>query len=215
MDFDVRLIHDRPRSPVLRFYKWRVPTISLGYLQKPEDLELERCYCDGLEVVIRPTGGRAIYHWQELTYSLYIPPGHELAEKSIMESYRTISECLAEGLRILGADVELAAATRGSLKNPSCFSSHARYEVVWNGRKLIGSAQRRLPQGGFLQQGSILLSSSYLSLTSYLVNKVALEGSITLEEILGFIPNENKLISAIVDGFRKVLKVEFKRGQYL
>ena len=211
MDFDRHLLYEQPSRPILRFYRWRVPTISLGYLQNPEELELENCSRDGVDVVIRPTGGRAIYHWDEVTYSVFVPPNHALAQLSVMESYKIISKCLVTGLRKLSIDAELAPTTKGSLKNPSCFSSHSRYEVVWKGKKLIGSAQRRINKGGFLQQGSILLSKSYLLLISYLLKKTSLHGSITLQEILGYVPNDSIIISALTDGFRDTLKVEFKR----
>jgi len=217
MDFDTDLIqnkgeiYSRKYRPILRFYDWISPTISIGYLQNPDDLNLTQCLNDSVAIVRRPTGGRAIYHWKEITYSIFIPSGYYPSNLSIMESYKLISECLVKGIRRLGIKAEIAPAIRGNLKNPSCFSSHARYEVVFDGKKLIGSAQRRLKDGSFLQQGSFLISNEYKNLENYVIDPIQLEGSISLLDILGYIPPFERIIDSLIIGFREHLQIEFKR----
>lgn len=144
--------------PVLRFYAWEPACLSLGYGQKATDVDLERLHMHGWDIVRRPTGGRAILHTDELTYSLALPIQHPLAAGGVVESYRRISMALLAGLEQLGA--QPAADRRDQPAHtlgPVCFEVPSHYEITINGRKLIGSAQVRR-QGGILQHGSLPLS---------------------------------------------------------
>lgn len=154
--------------PVLRVYRWSRPSVSLGYHQQAaRELDLELCRSRGIDVVRRPTGGRSVYHDTELTYSLAAPGGIELPGHSVSHSSAAIAGALRGSLELLGAVtdspemVNPSAAERGAagMRNP-CFTSAARHEVSLGGRKLVGSAQFRLPGGAaFLQQGSLLLAN--------------------------------------------------------
>lgn len=145
--------------PTVRFYGWDRPCVSLGYHQMPDRvLDVQAVYAHGIVVVKRPTGGRAVLHGDDLTYSIALPSGGPWSI-GITEAYRMLSEGLQRGFRRAGLDVALARGHREGL-GPGplpCFASTARYELVWKGRKLVGSAQRRL-RGGLLQQGSIPLT---------------------------------------------------------
>ncbi|MCX7918616.1 MAG: lipoate--protein ligase family protein [bacterium] len=166
------------QSPTLRFYTWSKPSISIGRFQNIEqEINLTACKQDNVPVVRRPTGGRAVFHNSELTYSLVIPDSYPNIPKNITESYRVISAAFVKGLKLLGINATLerpklkkqesvtrkiedrtenAGITGFVSKSPLCFAATSRYEVTVNGKKLIGSAQRRI-QNAMLQQGSILL----------------------------------------------------------
>ena len=164
----------------LRLFRWRPWAISLGYNQAAGELDAPRCARDGVDIVRRPTGGRAIFHAEELTYSVVMPAGR----KSILQVYNDISAALVRGLALYGVDVALqksqpdfAKEYRSSSSIP-CFSSSARYEIEWRGRKLVGSAQRRFSGPGgdvVLQHGSILCGDAHLRLADYLAASIAEE----------------------------------------
>jgi lipoate-protein ligase A len=102
------------------------------------------------------TGGRAVLHVDELTYSLALPAGHFLAEGGIVESYRRISKALLAGLNLLGVRAEAESGIQGDAASPVCFDAASQYEIAVAGRKLIGSAQRRR-DGAVCQHGSLPL----------------------------------------------------------
>ncbi len=144
----------------VRLYGWRPPAVSLGRNQAADEVDLEACRRDGVDVVRRPTGGRAVYHRDELTYSAAGPLDHPLLGGSAMETYRAIGRGLCRGLQILGVRAELvrsAAPVTKTGSSPSCFAASGRYELSVGGKKIVGSAQRRYSRS-FLQQGSVLLS---------------------------------------------------------
>ena len=158
-------------TPTLRFYSWRPAAISLGYAQKIEEVvNREACRRGGVDIVRRITGGRAVYHQLELTYCLVVRADNPLFAANIGESYATIGRGLVAGLRLLGVEAELAGYSRPArtrqnkgaspfglrpLKN-ACFLAPSRHEIMAGGKKLLGSAQRRL-KGVILQQGSLPL----------------------------------------------------------
>ncbi len=151
--------------PTVRVYAWDPPTVSLGYAQRIDaELDLEAVRRSGFGVVRRPTGGRAVLHAGELTYSVVGPAGEEPLGRSIMEAYEAIAQALAAGLSHLGIDVELAQVATEAMSrdgaSPPCFASAGRYELVIGGRKLIGSAQRRVGRG-VLQHGSVLTDATH------------------------------------------------------
>jgi lipoate-protein ligase A len=145
--------------PILRFYRWQPATVTLGYGQSvAKDLDLEACLQAGLEVVRRSTGGRAVLHDHEVTYAVIAPFNTELFGGSVLDCYRVISEVLQETLIGLGLPAKLVPGKpRGGQLNAMkavCFSAPSQYELVVEGRKIVGSAQKRHSQA-FLQHGSI------------------------------------------------------------
>ncbi len=177
MHFDemlVRSLADGTGCPTIRVYGWEPPAISLGWNQRLEEIDVEKAAAAGIEVVRRPTGGRAILHSDELTYSVTMPA----AGRNILAVYNEISRALVEGLKHLGADVSLEKSQPHfpslyqSPSSAACFSSSARYEIQIGGRKLVGSAQRRyVAQSGedvVLQHGSLLLGDDHRKLVEYL-----------------------------------------------
>jgi len=151
---------------VVRFYGWIRPTLSFGYLQRFKRT-VDRAFCEahGIDVVRRPTGGRAVLHHQEITYSVVTSSADFPGGASVTESYRVISEGLCRGLNLAGVAAEVsrpslperagpARGDEGPRSSSPCFASISRYELTWDGRKLLGSSQRRLG-GCFLQHGSL------------------------------------------------------------
>jgi len=144
--------------PTLRFYQWDRPSISIGYFQKASDVNFNYCRQKGYPVVRRLTGGRAILHDEELTYSISSYTGSSLFKDGLFETYTVISNALLRGLKLnsIGARISLRKKRSEHLKNPSCFKSMSFGEITVNGKKIIGSAQKRY-KNGFLQHGSLLL----------------------------------------------------------
>ncbi|MFE5319165.1 biotin/lipoate A/B protein ligase family protein [Paenibacillus sp. NPDC056579] len=149
--------------PTVRFYGWQPPTLSIGYFQKSEEVDFERLEQEGLGFVRRPTGGRAVLHDKELTYSIIVAESYPGIPSGVTEAYRVLSEGLLLGFRKLGLDaqmVQLASeedkSKYASMGSAACFDSPSWYELVVEGRKIAGSAQTRQKQV-VLQHGSILL----------------------------------------------------------
>lgn len=145
------------QPPTLRLYGWQPACLSLGYGQPATDADRERIAARGWQIVRRATGGRAILHTDELTYSVTLPLAHPLATGSIVDSYRRLSAALLRALQRLGASVDADEKAPGTkLIGPICFEVPSDYEITANGKKLVGSAQMR-KQGAALQHGSLPL----------------------------------------------------------
>ena len=145
--------------PTLRFYQWTPACLSLGYFQPFDVVDPHGCEELGVEIVRRPTGGRAILHDRELTYSVALPGSVFGQDGGVLPSYYRLSLALHEGLRRLGVAATLApeSAARPSIEHgPVCFDRPSAHEILLDGRKLVGSAQIRRG-AGLLQHGSILI----------------------------------------------------------
>ena len=155
--------------PTLRFYRWDPAAVSLGYFQDPAtEVDQAACRSLGIAVVRRPTGGRAVLHDREVTYSVVV--GGRRLPGSVVETYRRLAEGLVLGLRALGAEAvlapEKAARERAARERATpegsgqalgaCFEVPSSYEIIVGGRKVVGSAQVRR-KGVILQHGSIPL----------------------------------------------------------
>lgn len=155
-------------KPVVRFYEWIQPTVSLGFHQKKEILDKEALDRERISWVRRPTGGAAVLHSQELTYALVLPPKHPfLIEKSVLEH---VGKALTRGLRALGIAAKALHRSNPLERLPdraSCFVRSSRWEVCVRGKKIVGSAQRIL-NGALLQHGSIMCGPDHLRLISVL-----------------------------------------------
>jgi lipoate-protein ligase A len=146
--------------PTLRLYAWVPPCLSLGYNQGwANSVDMDRIKARGWQIVRRPTGGRAILHTGELTYSIAVPADHPLVAGGIVESYQRISQGLRAALNRLGLEPNAESHTGGAKStNPVCFEVPSDYEITTpDGRKLIGSAQTRR-KGVVLQHGSLPLT---------------------------------------------------------
>lgn len=146
--------------PTLRFYQWDCPSVSIGYFQPADDIDHEYCALKGYPVVRRQTGGRAIFHDDELTYSFSASHSHPLFAGSLIDNYTVISRALLKGLHLAGieAAISLERKRDAAHRDPACFQSLSFGEITVRGSKVIGSAQKRCVNG-FMQHGSIVLGS--------------------------------------------------------
>ena len=175
-DFNMKFDYDRTMAvsednalPMFRLYGWNPWTVSLGYNQKEEDIDKSRLEKKGFGLVRRPTGGRAVLHADEITYSvvLNLPENY-----TAQDAYRDIHIVLADGLRNLGApdlgfeksQPDFADLYKKQGISVSCFASSARFEIEWKNKKIVGSAQRLFGRT-LLQHGSILLAPGHEQLS--------------------------------------------------
>jgi lipoate-protein ligase A len=144
--------------PTLRLYRWEPACLSLGYAQPASDADCVRLAERGWHLVRRMTGGRAILHVDELTYSVALPIRHALAAGTIVESYRRLSVALLRAVEQLGLAVRAAPKdAHAAASGPVCFEVPSDYEITADGKKLVGSAQVR-KQSAALQHGSLPLT---------------------------------------------------------
>ena len=149
----------RQQLPTLRLYGWKPFCLSLGYGQRLRDADRGALQARGWDLLRRPTGGKAILHGDELTYSLCLPIDHRLARGDVISSYRRLSVGLLRALLRLGLPASAAPKDTGSSQGevgPICFEMPSPYEITVAGRKLIGSAQMRR-KGVLLQHGTLPL----------------------------------------------------------
>jgi len=149
--------------PTVRFYGWNPPTLSIGYFQKEQEVDQEAVVREGIGFVRRPTGGRAVLHDKELTYSIIVAENYPGIPRNVTEAYRVLSVGLLQGFRALGLGAEMVQLANeeekekyASMGSAACFDSPSWYELVVEGRKVAGSAQVR-QKDVVLQHGSILL----------------------------------------------------------
>ncbi len=155
----LQVVDDAPAT-IIRFYGWSEPALSLGNSQTAEEAaDIEYCRKHGIHIVRRPTGGQAVLHDQEVTYAVASSHPDFLRGPSPYAPYRRISAALAAGFEKLGIQVSLAPRIRhvgGVRRADPCFLEAGFSEIIYNGRKIAGSAQKRL-RNRFLQHGSILI----------------------------------------------------------
>jgi lipoate-protein ligase A len=208
--------------PTLRFYAWAPPCLSLGRSQSETGVDARACAAAGIGCVRRPTGGRAILHKDELTYSICLPLTDPRAHGDILESYRHLSEGLADGLRALGLDIERAQPrTADDVQSAACFDAPAGYELTVRGRKLLGSAQFRA-RGALLQHGSLPLFGDIAGVANFLdLGLEEREGlrmrlratAITLEGAAGRRVTFEGAMQAIRRGIAHALNVDLTEGR--
>ena len=199
-------------DPCLRIYGWREPSVSLGYLQRSGDIDLSYCKQAGIPVVRRPTGGRAILHGVELTYSFSASNRIKGFGSSVLDCYAALSHAFMCAFSSLGFSAMSGSRTKKTegpkSSNPLCFSSASYGEISVSGRKIIGSAQRRWSDG-FLQQGSIPLELDRKGMCRVfgVDDKGSGLGMSALRELDSTI-ELGHLHDAVVEGFREVFGVE-------
>jgi lipoate-protein ligase A len=216
MAVDEALLRARPQAggaPTVRFYGWRPATVSLGYAQPlDETVDRRRCAALGIGLVRRPTGGSAILHEppeREVTYSVVAREGDFPGAGDVLETYRVLGVGLAAGLRRLGVAAALVPLVRGRRDGGAapvfCFRRAGAYEIAVEGRKLVGSAQRR-QRGAFLQHGSVLLDADPDRIRAVFPSEGdPASGMTTLAQVLGRAPSFDAVVDALTTGFEEAL----------
>lgn len=225
MDFDIWLAQNfDPQTAVLRFYRWNPYCISLGANQSFDDVDLKKAKLDNIDVVKRPTGGRAILHSEELTYSVIYPIDNLTSSKNI---YNEINLALRKGL--IEFDTKLSEIDLEHLQpdfkefykseiSAICFAVSAKSELNFKGKKIVGSAQRKIGNV-ILQHGSILCGDYHKKIVDYLnidqskkeiVLKEISDTTIDLKTALNYEIDYSKLVPAILKGFENHFNIKFE-----
>ncbi len=212
--------------PTLRLYSWDPPCLSLGHAQSFADVDMDRVRANGWEVVRRLTGGRAILHTDELTYSVTGSADEPVLAGGILESYNRLAQALLYAVRELGLPVEMkeyeSIGHASGEKNPVCFEVPATYEITVNGKKLIGSAQARKKEG-VLQHGSLPLTGDLARICQALIFKDLaarenaaqrlLARATTVRSVLGSETDWETAARSFVHGFESQLGINFQPGE--
>ncbi len=207
--------------PTLRLYAWDPPCLSLGYAQPISDVDLQALKSHGWHLVRRPTGGRAILHTDELTYSIIGRQDDPRLAGSVVESYQRLSLALLRALQSLGipaiAEANPVLPAGSDPRGAVCFEVPSTYEITINHKKIIGSAQARR-KGMVLQHGSFPLQGDLRRITTALnfqdeaqrlraAQRVQVRAA-TAEEILGVAPTWEMTAAAFASAFEQVLSLE-------
>ena len=210
--------------PTLRLFAWEPACLSLGHAQPFADVDTARLKSYGWEVVRRMTGGRAILHTEELTYSVTGPANEPRLVGSILESYNRLAQALLAAVHDLGLPVEMkeGKADSSGQANPVCFEVPSTYEITVKGKKLIGSAQARRKEG-VLQHGSLPLTGNLARIVQALVftdeaareraGQRLLERATTVKSVLGHAVDWETAVQAFVRAFEAQLGLSFERGK--
>lgn len=198
-------VRQKTSPPTLRLYQWNRPSLSLGYFQKISDIDMDYCNAKNYPVVRRQTGGRAILHDAELTYSFSSSKDSPYFNGSLLENYTVISNALLHALHMTGVHAEASFIKKRSNghRNPACFKTVSFGEISVNKKKVIGSAQKRY-KDGFLQHGSIVFDLNTKELCA------VLKGNNTREfDGIGALRISRPDIS--INNFRLTLKEAFEK----
>jgi lipoate-protein ligase A len=210
----LREVAARHSPPTLRIYAWTPPAMTLGRGQPFTDADIAALHADGVTLLRRATGGTAVFHENELSYTVAVTNDEPRFFDSIVESYRGLSAALLHALEKIGLHNATASAHiegRGGPRSPVCFEIPSDYEITVGQRKLFGSAQMRI-KGGILQHGTLPLSGDIARVGGYLTAHPPAERirahAITLREALGHEAAWRDVAAALVEGFVTPLNLD-------
>lgn len=224
----------------IRFYDWSHPAVSIGCLQRIRgNFDLDQVKELGLDTVRRPTGGRAVLHKGDLTYSLVFAEDNPVIPRGVLASYQKISQAVQRGLWRLGIPSQLCPQSRVSSlchsskrkisRSPFCFSGVAQYEILVHGKKIMGNAQKRT-KGACLQQASIMVEDQHeLIQRLFPQQELGTKGQrgkgteeqrrcashsefISLEEAFGCPVSVSLIKEALIRGFEEIFHLSFTFG---
>jgi lipoate-protein ligase A len=208
--------------PTLRLYDWDPACLSLGYAQPISDVNLTQLEANGWDLVRRPTGGRAILHTDELTYSVCGLNSDPVLAGDIISSYQRLSAAILSALQQIGLGVQALPNEKdeaGSQPEPICFEIPSNYEITVNGKKLVGSAQSRR-MGGVLQHGTLPLTGDLTRITQALnfpdeasrqmAGERLLMRATTIETSLGSTITWDQAADAFIAAFKDVLTLDLQ-----
>jgi lipoate-protein ligase A len=210
-------LHANGKSPpTLRIYQWTPPAVSLGFCQKRHNLDLSACRRLGIEVVRRPSGGRAVLHLGDLTYAVIAGTADGIPS-AVTAAYRLICDGLLQGFRRLGIEARMGRGVIKPAQQDICFLRGTLGSIVYQERKFVGSAQT-WHASSMLQHGSIILVPQIEALVSLWPGsadspaelRTKLEGRIiSFQEILGRLPKMEEVKAAIREGIARALEIRF------
>lgn len=198
-----RIFSSQDSPPMIRFYKISPPAFTIGYHQSEESV-LELLGNRSIDVVRRPTGGRAVLHLGDLTYSLV--GGGPLFGRSTLEIYHSISKGVKRGLEKLGIRLDFLEGSKLS-SSPLCFRLKSKYELSYKGEKMAGGALLKR-NGVFLFQGSILVDGASQKYAEIYGSRLS------LSEIAGERLGLERLIETLKEGIEESFGVEVRCGTW-
>lgn len=218
LDISIAKLSTIRKISTLRIYQWKYPTLSLGKHQKTNNLNWEFIKNNNISVVRRPSGGRAVLHNNEITYSFSTFASNENLPNNLLASYMKISQALIRSLNELGIEADLERSKKEGVTKDLCYDAPSFYEVKVNGKKLIGSAQYRTANF-ILQHGSIPIKHDYetyinsfkYSHTDW-IKRHLISSTIDLETILKKPISKIEIVRAFEIGFKSVFKEEISEG---
>jgi len=209
--------------PTLRLYGWNPYCLSIGHAQSVSEVNTEELVRKGWDLVRRPTGGRAILHADELTYSICVRLDDPLVHGGVIESYRHLSNFLLTALEHVGIDADSKIKNEEEKhlsKDPVCFQYPSDYEITFHGKKLIGSAQARKKEG-LLQHGAIPLFGDIARIISVLnfkseigrstAKRNLLDRATTIQKISKKNISYDRLSNALIDAFEETFNVRLEK----
>jgi lipoate-protein ligase A len=201
---------ENPETPILRFYKWEKPTVSIGRNQAKEDINREELNNLEFDLVRRPTGGMAVLHQGEFTYSFISSKKFNIPE-SVFDAYLEISNALIKGLKFLAEEISFEIGNQKSSEYADksfCFATATRADLSYMGYKVVGSSQLRR-KDALLQHGSILVNQDFSLLKKVFVNPDPNVKGMNLKDIISFTPEYDFIKASIIRGFEEYFKVRF------
>jgi len=209
--------HSQGKSPpVLRLYTWDPPALSLGYFQKMTGINFDLLDRLGIVPIRRPTGGRAVLHSGDLTYSIVISA--QDIPLGLADSYRYLCQGLLTAFASLGIEARMGAERLRKPFPASCFAIATPGDITWHGKKFVGSAQKRFGSS-ILQHGAILLRSQEKTLAEIfsgqgkVTSQTLLEKVTCLDDILERRIEVGEISEALVNGFKRALNIELQTGK--
>ncbi|PKL79903.1 MAG: hypothetical protein CVV25_06390 [Ignavibacteriae bacterium HGW-Ignavibacteriae-4] len=216
MNKDVELMESLSPTdnPILRLYSWNPWCLSLGYNQKDDGILKDKLYKDGYEIVRRPTGGRGVFHANELTYSIVTHLDNTRTKDYVYQEVHTL---IAEVLRNIGLEVDFVKTNpdfknfyKSDERSVSCFASSARYELTHDNKKIVGSAQR-IFGNKLLQHGSILIDYGFEKIADYATEDVEKANRLkdfTLKTAIPInaIATQKVTVDSLIESFQSTIK---------
>jgi len=197
--------------PILRVYSWNPKAVSIGYNQDiNNEINLDYCKKNNIDIVRRVTGGKAVFHDKEITYSFILPENNNLLPREINESYKTIANALLIALKKININAEIKKVPE-RIETPICFNSSNWYELLVNGKKISGSAQRRM-NAKILQHGPILIDFDYEKNASIFNSNNTFDSINNLKQRITSINNQLKNDNITYNQLKEAIKTGFKEN---
>jgi lipoate-protein ligase A len=206
-------------DPILRLYGWKSPSLSLGRFQNAGDvLDLERCYTNAIPIIRRVSGGGAIYHAGELTYSIVCTPEHIPVASSVKDSFRILTGFLIDFYTLFGLNASYALDTvfdvaQLGVRTAFCFAGKESFDILIEGKKMGGNAQRR-NKNIIFQHGSIPIENHSIAGLEYMNDRSPAYAQGTTSLLDCGVPNDlSKLKSMLIKAFKDRMNVDVYSSQ--
>lgn len=203
--------------PTLRLYRWARPTVTLGHFQDESDVDRPACRRYGVDIAVRPTGGRGVLHDDELTYSV-IAAEEDGVPRGVAASYRYLSAALARAYSALGIEAEMTSHDRASAPSAACYLATTRADLSLGASKLSGSAQvwkgsTVLQHGSFTRSRDIGRESAVFGLSSE-ESELLTSQAVTMDRVLAEVPSFESIARAVVDAFATEFGITFVEDEW-